>query len=183
VPLSHLSVYQISRELHNLFVFYKNFHTLTKRRKKRKNEETKPIFEGLYLGNAQCDLVELWNVRWCHWLAFLLQKSFGFVKVSQSYLYRKIALLFFLLITHGCGAPAFWAAWHTTMCLEILKYKYFKYCTKHLYLSYEQVKSTCMHAWESSMHSWKCHWKKTLYAVFCKYIKINDVFVQLAKLC
>jgi len=43
----------------------------------------------------------------------------GFVKVSQSYVYMKIALLFFLLITHGCGTPASWAARHTTMCLDV----------------------------------------------------------------
>jgi len=29
----------------------------------------------------------------------------------------KIALLFFLLITHRCGAPASWATQDTTMCL------------------------------------------------------------------
>jgi len=28
--------------------------------KEKKNEETKPIFEGSYLGNAWCDLVEIW---------------------------------------------------------------------------------------------------------------------------
>jgi len=30
----------------------------------KKNKETKPIFEGSYLRNAQCDLVEIRNVRW-----------------------------------------------------------------------------------------------------------------------
>jgi len=30
----------------------------------------------------------------------------------------KIAFLFFLLITHGCDAPAFWATRHTTVCLD-----------------------------------------------------------------
>jgi len=44
-------VNQISRQLDNAFVFYNNFHTFTKRRKikknkRKKNEETKPIFEG-----------------------------------------------------------------------------------------------------------------------------------------
>jgi len=48
-----------------------------------------------------------------------LQKSVGFVEVSQSYICVKIALLFFLLITHGCGAPASWAARHTIVCLDI----------------------------------------------------------------
>jgi len=99
VPLSHLSVYQISRELEYAFAFYNNFHTLMKRRKKREKKEN-PVFEGSYLGNARYDLVEIWNVRWCHWLAFPLQKLFGFIKVPWSYIYMKIALLFFLLITH-----------------------------------------------------------------------------------
>jgi len=36
--------------------------TFIPRRKEEKNEETKPIFESLYLGNAWCDLVEIWNV-------------------------------------------------------------------------------------------------------------------------
>jgi len=56
-------VYQISKQLDNPFVLYGNFHTKTKRRKKQeKNEESKPVFESLYLGNAWRDLVEMWNV-------------------------------------------------------------------------------------------------------------------------
>jgi len=35
----------------------------------------------------------------------------------------KIAALFFLLITHVCGALAFWAARHTTVCLDLLMQK------------------------------------------------------------
>jgi len=57
----------------------------------------------IYLRKTLHDLVENWNVRWWHWPTFPLQKSFSFIKVSQSYVYVKIALLFFLLITHGCG--------------------------------------------------------------------------------
>ena len=56
VPLHHHSVDQISD---NPFPLYDNFHTSIKR---RKNEETKPIFETLYLKNAWRDLVEIWNV-------------------------------------------------------------------------------------------------------------------------
>jgi len=54
-----LSVYQISRELDNAFVFCNNFHKKKKKINKQTNEETKPIFEGSYLGNAWCDLVEI----------------------------------------------------------------------------------------------------------------------------
>jgi len=87
--------------------------------KKKKNEENQPIFERSYLRNTWRDLVEIWNVRWWRWLAFPLQKLFGFAKVSQSYVYVKIALLFFLLISHGCGALTSWGARHTTVCLDI----------------------------------------------------------------
>jgi len=100
------------------FCFITTFTPLRKE-KEKKNEETQPIFEGSYLGNAWCDLVEIWNVRWWHWLAFPLQKLFCLVKVSRSYVYVKIAFLFFLLITHWCGAPASWATQHTTMCLDV----------------------------------------------------------------
>jgi len=69
--------------------------------KEEKNKETKPIFEGSYLRNAQCDLVEIWNVRWWHWPTCPLQKLICFVKVSQSYVYVKIEFLFFLLIINS----------------------------------------------------------------------------------
>jgi len=87
--------------------------------RKENNEEIKPIFEGSYLGNTRCDLVKIWNVRWWHWSAFSLQKLFCFVKVSWNYVNVRIVFLFFLLITHGCGAPASWAARHTTMCFDL----------------------------------------------------------------
>jgi len=96
------------------YVFCSNFHTLKKEKK-----VTQPTFKGSYLRNAWCDLVEIWNVRWRCWPAFPALKLFSFVKVSQSYVCMKITLFFFLLITHGCGAPASWAARHTTMCLDL----------------------------------------------------------------
>jgi len=86
-PLSCLLVYQLSRELDNAFVFYNNFHTFTKRRKK--NQKSKPIFKGSNLGNIWCDLVEIWNVRWLHLVTFPLQKLFCFVKVSRRYVHVK----------------------------------------------------------------------------------------------
>jgi len=52
VPLSCL----ISRQLDNAFVFYTQLSCLDEKKKKT-NEETKPIFKVSYLGNAQCDLV------------------------------------------------------------------------------------------------------------------------------
>jgi len=49
----YLSVYQISRQSDNPFPLYG---------RRKKPEETKPIFETSYLGNAWRDLVEIWNV-------------------------------------------------------------------------------------------------------------------------
>jgi len=53
-PLHHLSVYQSSRQSDNPFPLYGK-----KKRQEKKNEETKPVFESLYLGSAWRDLVEI----------------------------------------------------------------------------------------------------------------------------
>jgi len=71
VPLHHLSVYQISRQLDNLFLHYGNFHTLTKR---RKNEETKAIFEGSYLRNTLS-----WNLK----CGVLMMEGISTAKIVQ----------------------------------------------------------------------------------------------------
>jgi len=92
-----------------------------KEEKQNKKNETQPIFEGSYLRNTWRDLVEIWNGRWWRWPAFPSQKSVGFIEVLQSYICVKIALLFFLLITHGCGMPASWAARYATMCFDLFK--------------------------------------------------------------
>ena len=47
------------------FAFYSSFCKCAKRGRKirRKNEETKPIFEVAYLGNALSDFDKIWNVE------------------------------------------------------------------------------------------------------------------------
>jgi len=52
-------MYHISRQSDSLFSLYGNFQ---KEEKEKKTEDTKPIFETSYLGNAWCDLIEIWNV-------------------------------------------------------------------------------------------------------------------------
>jgi len=96
-----LSVYQISafqctKFQGNQIMLLCFTTTFTPWRKK-----TKPIFGSSYLRNTWHDLVKIWNVKWWCWPTFPPQKSFDFVKVSRSYVYVKIALLFFLLITHS----------------------------------------------------------------------------------
>jgi len=116
----HLSVYQISGYLDNLFPLYSNVHTLMKRRKKtRKNEETKPIFKSLYLRNPWCDLVEIWNVGYWQQRVSSQQKSSGFVQAAWSYVYVKILLLFFLSIYSWVWCTSFLGHMtHTTVCLD-----------------------------------------------------------------
>jgi len=72
--------------------------TFIPRWKEEKNEETKLIFESSYLRNALHDLVEIWNVGYWRWRASPQQKSSSFVQAARSYVYAKIAFLFFLLI-------------------------------------------------------------------------------------
>ena len=82
------------------FHFMATFTPLQKEKEKKKENKnnTKPIFERSYLGNAWRDLVEFWNVGYWRWRASPQQKLSGFVQVARSYIYVKIALFFFLSI-------------------------------------------------------------------------------------
>jgi len=51
-------------------------------KKKKKNKETKPIFESSYLGNAWRNLVENLNVGYWWWRASPQQKLSGFVQAA-----------------------------------------------------------------------------------------------------
>ena len=116
-PLHRLSVYQISRYSDYVLSPYGNFNTLTKRRKRRKlSEETKPIFESLYLGNTCYDFVTIWNVEYWRWRASLQQKSSGFVKATWWYptIYTwKYHYFSSYPYTHRCGMLVSLAAQHT----------------------------------------------------------------------
>ena len=99
-PLHHLFVNQISRQLDNLFPLYDDFHTFTKR---RKNEETKPIFENSDLRNTWHNLVEIW----------MTVEGISTAKIIQLHevtCARKLHYCSFCQYTHVCGAPASWAA-------------------------------------------------------------------------
>jgi len=60
-----------------------------------------------------------------------------------TYVYVKIAFLFFLLITHWCGVPASWATRHTTVCLDAYE----------LWLVESKccIKIWCLHATKSTL--------------------------------
>jgi len=134
IVYNFVTVYGIATKFNTMMCCVPNFRTIgkwncilwqlslfDKKKKNKTKNETQPIFEGSYLRKTWRDLVEIWNGRWWRWPAFPSQKSVGFIEVSQSYICVKIALLFFLLITHGCGTPASWAARYTTVCLDLFK--------------------------------------------------------------
>ena len=96
-----------------------------KEKEEKKNEETEPIFEVAYLGNARSDFAQIWNVECYSWGECPQQKSSCFIKEARSYGGAKIAFSFFLSIySRGCYAPASWAARHTTVCLDYLQMHY-----------------------------------------------------------
>jgi len=56
---------QILRQFDYAFAFYGSFFaSVLKKRKRRKekNEENEPLFEGLYLRNGLCNLLQIWYV-------------------------------------------------------------------------------------------------------------------------
>ena len=101
----------------------RNFHAFTKR---RKNKETKPIFERSYLRNAWHNLVQFWNVGYWH-----LHSKNHLVSYKQHKLMCtwKLHYCSSFQYTHGCGALASLAARHTTVCFDlqrILKIRSYK---------------------------------------------------------
>ena len=83
------------------FELYSSFCKCATRKRKirrKKNEETEPIFEVAYLGNAQSDFAQIWNVECYSWGAYPQQKSSCFIEEAQSYGGAKIAFSFFLSI-------------------------------------------------------------------------------------
>ena len=94
------------------------FASVQKDKEEKKNEE-KRNFGRLHLGNGLSDLFQIWHVDSPSWQATLLKFWFQSDKVSSRYKSVKMTFSFFLLIYSRCGAPASWAARHTTMCLNI----------------------------------------------------------------
>jgi len=121
-----VSIYHILTKLGNNMCPYTTFRVcnkfqgnqITRTFTKRRKQETKPIFGRLYLGNARHNLVEILNMGYWWWKESPQQKSSGFVQAAWSYIYMKIVLLVFLSIYSWCGALAFWAAWHSTVCFD-----------------------------------------------------------------
>ena len=111
--MDSLSVCQFSRRSEHTFVFYRNFCKCAKRRRKKRN------FGRSYLGNGLSDFLQIWNVDSPSWRATLQQIWFQSDRLSPRYKSVKMTFSFFLYkIYSRCGAPASWAARHTTVCLD-----------------------------------------------------------------
>ena len=89
-----------------------------KKKKKKKNEETEPIFEVAYLGNAQA--ISLKFGMWSTAVGGHVHSKNRLVssRKHRATEVRKLRFLSSCQYTHGCYAPASWAARHTTVCLD-----------------------------------------------------------------
>ena len=94
------------------------FASVRKDEEEEKNEKNRNVGCS-YLGNGLSDFPQIWNVESPSWRATLQQIWFQSDKGSPRYKSVKITFSFFLLICSRCGAPASWAARHTTVCLDI----------------------------------------------------------------
>ena len=83
-----------------------------------KNQEKKRHFDRSYLVNGFGDCLQILYVDSPTVWALLQQTWLQSDKGSKSYKGMKITFTFFLLIYSWCGAPASWAARHTTVCLD-----------------------------------------------------------------
>ena len=104
------------------FTFYSSFCKCAKRGRKiirKKNEETEPIFEEHISGTLEVILLKfgMWSTevgRRIHSKnRLVLSRQHRATEV------RKLSFCSFCQYTHGCCAPASWAARHTTVCLDM----------------------------------------------------------------
>ena len=88
-------------------------------------------FECPYLANGCCEFNQICCVAYPTWWTVIMQKWCALEKELWNYALVKKLFSFFLSIYSQCGAPAFLATRHTTMCLDIFRYRrppLFQYC-------------------------------------------------------
>ena len=114
MPINHLSVYQISRQLDNLLPLYGNIHTLTKRKKKTLSQ-----FLKVCISEMPGMIYLKFGMRGTDGRGHLHSKnclvSYKQNKVTYTW---KLHYCSSCQYTHICGAPASWVAQHTTTCLD-----------------------------------------------------------------
>ena len=103
--------------------FYESFCKYAKRGRKirrKKNEETKPIFEVVYPGTPEA--ISLKFGMWGTDVGGCIHSKSHLV-LSRQHRTTEVRKLHFCSscqYTHGCCALASWAARHTTMCLDFM---------------------------------------------------------------
>ena len=91
-----------------------------RKKNKKKNEETKPIFEVAYLGNARA--ISLKFGMWSTEVGGPVHSKNCLVSSRQHRAteMRKLHFRSSCQYTHECCVPDSWAAQHTTVCLDII---------------------------------------------------------------
>ena len=130
-------------------VLYQFLQVCEKTKRKKKNEEKKRNFGRSYLGHGFSDFLQIWNVDSPSWRATLQQIWFQSNKVSPRYKSVKMTFSFFLSIYSRCGAPASWAARHTTVCLDLCRF-------------YSHVESCSMYMWHCFLLSYSIAFNELL---------------------
>jgi len=117
-PLSRFSVHQISRQSDNAFVQFPHLD------KKKRKEEIWTNSANFWRFISRKCLAQFKFEIWGDDVGrhFYCKNHLDLLKYPRNHVYMKIALLLFLLITHGCGTLASWATHDTVSYLNLYKY-------------------------------------------------------------
>ena len=121
-PLYPPSVCQISRQSDMAFAFYSSFcKCATRKRKGRRRKKTKKLSQ--FLKSHISGTREAISLKFGMWSAAVGENVHSKNRLVSSRMHRvtevrKLRFLSSCQYTHGCYAPASWAARHTTVCLD-----------------------------------------------------------------
>ena len=104
------------------FAFYSSFCKCATRKRKirrKKNEETEPILKSHISGTREA--ISLKFGKWSAAVGGHVHSKNRLVssRKHRATAVRKLRFLSSCQYTHGCYAPASWAARHTTVCLDV----------------------------------------------------------------
>ena len=113
---------QISRQSDNAFAFYSSFCKCATRKRKRRRKKTKKLSQ--FLKSHISGTREAILLKFGMWSAAVGGNVHSKNRLVSSRKHRvtevrKLRFLSSCQYTHGCYAPASWAARHTTVCLDL----------------------------------------------------------------
>ena len=114
---------QISRQSDNAFAFYSSFFKCATRKRKIRRKKTKKLSQ--FLKSHISGTREAISLKFGMWSAAVGGNVHSKNRLVSSRKHRatevrKLRFLSSCQYTHGCYAPASWAARHTTVCLDYL---------------------------------------------------------------